>query len=82
MNDTKQKMQRIVDEMIMRKSGIERLKMGASMFESAKRLVLASLDSADDRSKKIEIFIRFYKNDFSEEKGKKIINYFNSLTLH
>ena len=43
MNDTSPEIEKIVYEMMMARSGAERLIMGASMFDAARQIVLASL---------------------------------------
>jgi hypothetical protein len=43
MIDTTPEVARLVRELCARKTGAERLRMGASMFETARTLVLASL---------------------------------------
>jgi hypothetical protein len=69
----------IEEEMIRRMknlSGLERLKMGASMFDSAKRLVIASMGNGVDGSVlKRQIFLRFYGSDFNEPEKKRILSY-------
>jgi len=43
MNDTPLEVERLVREMIMVRSGEERLLMGAAMFDAARDMVIASL---------------------------------------
>jgi hypothetical protein len=43
MNDTSPEIEQKMHEMIMARSGAERLRMGASMFESAKAIIISSL---------------------------------------
>jgi hypothetical protein len=43
MNDTSPEMERKHREMILQRSGAERLKMGCSMFDAARALVVASV---------------------------------------
>jgi hypothetical protein len=77
MNDTDPKIEARFNEMMMRKSGQERLKMGFDMFNMARKQVVASLkmDKSDDTSAVIkrEIFLRFYGGDFSPEDQAKIL---------
>ena len=62
--------------MLMKKSGIERLYMGARMEEAAREMVLASIsDEKTESETKTELFLRYYKNDFSDEEITKIINH-------
>jgi len=43
MNDTPPEIEKKIHEMMMARSGAERLIMGSSMFDAARRIVLASL---------------------------------------
>lgn len=71
MTDTDSKIEAVMRDMLMRKSGVERLKMGASMFDMAKKIVLASLGSKS----KEEMFLRFYGNDFDENRRVRILKH-------
>lgn len=77
MNDTDVKTQNLFNAMIMSKSGQERLSMGFSMFNMARRQVIASIrqnnPNADASEIKKGIFLRFYGQDFSPEEQKKIL---------
>ena len=75
MNDTSLFIESHFLEMMMKKSGEERLKMGFSMFDVARRQVIASImrdnPNADIKDIKRELFLRFYEQDFPlEERGK------------
>lgn len=65
-------------EMVMKKSGQERLKMGFSMFDMARKQVVASIKMDNPQSSKSdikrELFLRFYGQDFSPEEQKKILS--------
>ncbi|WP_347273930.1 hypothetical protein [Candidatus Kuenenia sp.] len=65
-------------EMMMKKSGEERLRMGFSMFAMARSQVVASIkrDNPNARINDIKrgIFLRFYGQDFSLEEQEKILN--------
>ena len=78
MNDTDPKIQDMFNTMMMSKSGQERLNMGFSMFNLARRQVIAAIKRdkpyADAREIRKEIFLRFYHQDFSPEEQKKILN--------
>ncbi len=77
MNDTNPEIESRFIEIMMRKSGQERLKMGFEMFNMARKQVLASLKmgkSGDsDKDIKREIFLRFYEGDFPPEEQAKIL---------
>lgn len=77
MIDTTAKIQKKMLLLMRRKSGLERLKMGADMFDMAKGLVLASLDcgNSDVRS---GLFLRFYEMDFGVEDKEKILKHFGA----
>ncbi|HTN43345.1 MAG TPA: hypothetical protein VMN77_06060 [Nitrospiria bacterium] len=77
MRDTPPEVEARFNAMIMEKSGQDRLKMGFSMFDLARRQVLASIltnhPNADQREIRREIFLRFYGQDFSPKEQKKIL---------
>jgi hypothetical protein len=61
MNDTTPEVARLVRELCARKTGAERLRMGASMFETARTLVLASLPPGlSERELRRRLCARFY----------------------
>jgi hypothetical protein len=61
MNDTSPEIARKFHEMIMARSGAERMIMGASMFDAARAIVLASLpkDLSEEQLKR-KLFERIY----------------------
>jgi hypothetical protein len=61
MNDTPPEIEQKVREMMMARSGAERLIMGASMFDTARRIILASLpkDLPEEELKR-RLFERIY----------------------
>lgn len=77
MTDTPPHVEKLYREMLMRRSGAERLRMAAAMFQAAKRVVRASLgdpherdDSADMR---VKLFLRIYGPDFDAASRKRIV---------
>lgn len=80
MNDTSSLVESHFLEMMMNKSGGERLKMGFSMFDMARRQVIASIKrntpNVDRKDMRKEIFLRFYGQDFSPDDCKKILDHF------
>jgi hypothetical protein len=60
-------------EMLMARSGAERLRMGCDLFMAAQRLVLVGLraESADDLPARL--FLRFYGRDFPPEQRAAIV---------
>ena len=77
MKDTTAEMELLMDRLIMEKTGAERLKMGFSMFNFARKQVVASIISsnprADSKEIKKQIFLRFYGQDFTTEEQEKIL---------
>ena len=77
MNDTSPKMEKRYHDMLMRRSGEERLKMGCEMFDAAKAIVKSSILNENSRLTESElkekIFLRFYGLDLSEAQKRKII---------
>ena len=77
MNDTSVFVESHFLEMMMKKSGEERMKMGFSMFDTARRQVIASIKRntpcADINDIRRELFLRFYGQDFSHEECEKIL---------
>lgn len=77
MTDTPPHVERRYREMLMRRSGVERLRMGAAMFEAAKRLVRASLGDPEGRDNSPEmrakLFLRIYGRDFDAASRERIV---------
>ena len=74
--DTSKNITNKYHKMLMNKSGTECLYMGARMEEAAREMVLASIsDEKTESEKKTDIFLRYYKNDFSDEEITKIIKH-------
>ena len=64
-------------DMLMQRSGEERLKMGCLMYDAAKEIVKSSIlhesPGLTAGELKEKIFLRFYGPDFSEAQKQKII---------
>ena len=76
MKDTSNHIKEKYHSMLMNKTGEERLKMSAKMEETARKMVISSLpDDLNEDQKKIKIFMRYYKNDFSKQEINKIKKY-------
>jgi len=72
--DTSPKMQKIYYEMLFSRTPEERFKMGLNACDTARRLVLASLPpDLDETERRVQLFLRYYKNGFSPEQREKII---------
>ncbi len=77
MNDTTAEMDMLLDRLMMEKTGTDRLKMGFSMFNFARKQVETSIISAnpkaDGKEIKRELFFRFYGQDFTFPEREKIL---------
>jgi glutamine synthetase type III len=76
MNDTPPAVDAMYRELLMRKSPAERVRMAASMHDAAKAILRAGIP-ADCRHNevdlRIEVFRRFYRQDFSSEEMDRIV---------
>ncbi len=77
MKDTVPAVERMFRELLLRRSGEERLKMGCSMHATAQALVRASVLEKDPHASSAVIrrtlFLRFYGRDFDAEAREKIL---------
>jgi hypothetical protein len=71
MKDTSEKVERIYNEMMMKKTPEERVKMCFSMLGSARRIVLSTIKEKEHWRK--EMFLRFYGDEFTPTQKEKII---------
>jgi len=75
--DTSDTMERKYRDMLLKRSGEERLKMGCSMHAMAQALVRASKHAAgpfvSSVSMKKILFLRFYGQDFESAARKRIL---------
>ncbi len=64
--------------LMMAKSGEQRLKMGCSMFDAAKKIAISGIRETkpDISSQKLkeEVFLRFYGQEFKASVRNKILN--------
>ena len=75
MIDTIIKAEKIQSELFDKMTGDERMKIASDMFDTARTLVLASLDkNLNDKEKRKALFLRFYGNDFSVDEKEKILS--------
>jgi len=79
MRDTTSDITTKMCEMIQKKTPLERLKMGISMYETSKYLITqAILKNNPNISKaefKREFFLKFYGNDFIPSDREKILSH-------
>ncbi len=65
-------------ELMMRKSGEQRLLMGCSMYDTAKQIVLNSICNRQpgitEGEIKREIFLRFYGPEFSQAERERMLS--------
>lgn len=77
MTDTNKKMDKIYITMMQKKTNEERLIMGCSMFDTAKAIVLSSINNnlkiLNENNIKVELFLRFYAVDYTDIEKQKII---------
>jgi len=77
MNDTHPDIAMRFRDLIMSKSGEERLLMGFSMYDAAREIVrsaiLAERPDITPEGMKQEIFLRFYGQEFSQADREKIL---------
>jgi hypothetical protein len=70
--------ERLYEDMLMARSGAERVRMACEMFEAARRLVIAGMpadEARDPRAVRRYVFLAFYGDEFSEAKREKILAY-------
>ena len=64
--------------MMMRRSGEQRLLMGCSMYDTARQIVRSAILAANagvtDAEMRKEIFLRFYGHEFSRDETEKVIS--------
>jgi hypothetical protein len=77
MKDTPPEMEARYRDMLMQRSGEERLKMGCAMRETARALVEASIREQDPQATpeavRKGLFLRFYGHEFDVESREKIL---------
>ncbi len=77
MKDTSPEVERKFREMLLQRSGEERLKMGCSMHAMAQALVRASVLERDPQASpatlRRALFLRFYSRDFDPATRDKIL---------
>lgn len=77
MNDTSPQLEQKYHEMLLQRSGEERLKMGCSMHATAQALVRASVLQKDPLASpatlRQALFLRFYGHEFDPETREKIL---------
>lgn len=84
MKDTPPEMDARYRDMLMQRSGEERLKMGCAMRDTARTLVQASIREQDPQATpeavRKSLFLRFYGHEFDAESRSKIFAAIESAT--
>lgn len=77
MNDTNPEVRERYRQMLMRRSGAERVEMACRMFDAARMLVRASMgdpDAVDHSAEmRVRLFLRTYSRDFDAETTRRIV---------
>ena len=77
MKDTSPEMEEKVREIIRRKTPQERLEMASSMFALSRQLVIQAIlrenPDISDSALRLEFFVKFYGQDYTEEELQKIL---------
>jgi hypothetical protein len=75
MNDTPKAIQALFHQLLMQRSGEERLIMGCEMFSTSRALIRSSLagKGLSESEMAVQIFLRTYRNDFPPEVLEKIM---------
>ena len=78
MNDTHPEVAAQFRELMKAKSNEERLLMGCSMYDTAKQIVRSAIDNSHpgitDAEIKKNIFLRFYRQEFSRADREKFLS--------
>jgi len=84
MHDTPSNISEKMRTLIQLKSPVERLKMGCSMYETSRYLILRAImkdnPNISKSSLRKELFLKFYGGDFDSIKREKIAKYFESVS--
>jgi hypothetical protein len=79
MNDTHPKIAIHFRNLLMSKTGQERLLMGCSMYDTAKEIVRSSIfndhPGITETEMIKEIFLRFYGHEFNQDEREKVISF-------
>jgi hypothetical protein len=77
MTDTPPYIEKLHREMLLRRSGPERLAMGCRMFDAARHLMRASLGDPEGRDNspemRVRLFLRTYAQDFDPQTRDRIV---------
>jgi hypothetical protein len=83
MDDTSLLIKQKMQELMQAKSPEQRLIMGCSMFNCSKQLVINAIlrqtPNLTSFELRVELFLKFYGNDFDVEHREKIIRHFQNI---
>lgn len=81
MTDTSPEFEKFYREKIMSLTSDERIRIGLSMNETARKIVWSSIpEGLSEEERKIKYFLRLYGSDFPEEELNKIIEWIRTTT--
>ncbi len=72
MTDTPPDVARRYRELLLARSGAERLRMGCDMFDAARSLVRSSLAGTPEPGLRAALFLRIYGRDFDAAERRRI----------
>jgi hypothetical protein len=81
MNDTPEAIAEVMRTKFRQKNNEERLRMGFSMFDSAKAIMLASKENLSITEKRKMIFLKLYENELDRSTIKKVLAHLESLSV-
>ncbi len=73
MKDTPPEIEDRYRELLMQRSGVERLHMGADMFDTARELAIAGLRAEGVEDLRAALFLRFYGDEFEPQERARIV---------
>ncbi len=79
MHDTSPEVMAKMSKMIQRKTPIERLQMGVSMYQTSKYLIIRAIKEKNPDISEVDLrkalFIHFYGDDFNPIQREKILSH-------
>jgi len=82
MNDTPEAIAAIMRKKFRQKNNEERLRMGFSMFDFAKAVMLSSRPNLTTTEKRKIIFLRLYGSDFDGQTIKEVLDHLARLPAY
>ena len=84
-SDTPKEIEELMIRLMAQKTPVERLRMASSMFDTGRRLMIAGLRKEygplTEAQLRAKIFMRLYREDFSDAELKKIIKHLPDMQL-